>query len=277
MKMSTSYLLRSTSPHLAMMSTHSLHGVLQDQAQYIYSSFALAPGGARIKYPFIKCSCCTQNKPVQTSKAPLKRKRKRSSETLPEAAVVHTPSLTIPPAHLPTEAALPISHSVIPPVSLPKEAEVLIPRSVIPLVEQVTEEELPVPLSAISHDDLPVASVLPRISQTPISSPSAPLSIHKLSVAEHQRIYHEIVDGEFRRNNGRARTYRLAEGRRIKQKLWERLGGPMFTTTEDADGRLHIAPSYSAGVLPPQYEVDISNEPKPPKFVIKMTRRREFV
>lgn len=63
----------------------------------------------------------------------------------------------------------------------------------------------------------------------------------------------------------------------MKQKLWERLGGPMYTTTEDADGRLHIAPSYGAGVRPPQYEVDISNEPKPPKFVVKMAKKRELV
>ncbi|XP_057679460.1 uncharacterized protein LOC130907933 [Corythoichthys intestinalis] len=234
--MSTSYMLRSASHHLAMMSTCSVSGVLEDHAHYQRSY--------ERKYPFIKCSTCTGCKPFQRSQAPLKRKR--SSETRPEAVVPSFSSTTRP-------------HD------LPKETVESIPLIVIPPVGQETEAEAPIPYSAIPHCDLPVASVFPRIPQPPICSPE-PLIIHNLSVEEHQYIYHEIVDEKLRFMKGRTRTYRLAEGRLIKEKLWERLCHPMFTTTEDANGRVQITPSYGTTALPPQYEVDISQEPKPPKL-----------
>ncbi|XP_077409353.1 uncharacterized protein LOC144039651 isoform X2 [Vanacampus margaritifer] len=208
-KMSTSYLRRSTSQqHLTMTSTCSVPEVLQYQLRYRCSTFALAPGGARRKYP----TCCKKSKPDQRPKAPLKRKK--SCETQPEA-------------------------------------------------------EAPIPHSAIPHDDLPVASILPRTPHPPISSPSQPLTIHNLSVDDYQRIYHQIEKDKLRFKNSRVGAYRLMEGRRIKQMLWERLGRPMFTTTEEADGRLRIATSCGAGVRPPQYDVDITREPKPPKSSLR--------
>ncbi|XP_077366486.1 uncharacterized protein LOC144010178 [Festucalex cinctus] len=132
--------------------------------------------------------------------------------------------------------------------------------------ESKPEAEAPIPPSAIPHDDLPVASILLRVPQPAISSPSQPLTIHNLSVDDYRRIYHEIAYDKLRFKNGRVEEYRLAEGRRIKQMLWERLGGPMLTTAEDADGRVRITASYDAGALPPQYDVDITREPKPPKL-----------
>ncbi|XP_061610842.1 uncharacterized protein LOC133468674 [Phyllopteryx taeniolatus] len=207
--MPTSYILRSTSLHLAMMSTLSMAGVQHDHAHYRSSSFALAQDGKRKKYHVIKCHCCTEYRPVQSSKAPPNRRRSYKNE--PEAVA-------------------------------------------------------PIPLSAIPHDDLPVASVLPRIPQPPISSAFEPLTISNFSVEEYQRIYYETVAHKLRFKNRGSRTYSLEKGRCIKQNLWERVGHPTFTTTEDADGRVHITPSYGAGVLPPQYDVDISHEPKPLKL-----------
>ena len=63
--------------------------------------------------------------------------------------------------------------------------------------------------------------------------------------------------------DGRLRPYSLGLGRRIKQKLWERLDRPMFTETVDEDGLVHVDVSYGAGVQPPLYHVDVSGEPEP--------------
>ncbi|KAK1879615.1 putative protein C22orf31 [Dissostichus eleginoides] len=87
--------------------------------------------------------------------------------------------------------------------------------------------------------------------------------IHNRSVEEYQLIYHEVVDNMLRFPNGRLRPYSLGLGRRIKQKLWERLDRPMFTETVDEDGLVHVDVSYGAGVQPPLYNVDVSGEPEP--------------
>ena len=66
-----------------------------------------------------------------------------------------------------------------------------------------------------------------------------------------------------RYKNGRLRPYSLALGRRIKQKLWERLNRPTFTTSANEDGFVNVDVSYGVGVYPPLHDVDISLEPMP--------------
>ncbi|KAI9542047.1 hypothetical protein NQZ68_025181 [Dissostichus eleginoides] len=108
--------------------------------------------------------------------------------------------------------------------------------------------------------DLPPASNVapsPRTSTAPLHLDN-PIRIHNRSVEEYQLIYHEVVDNMLRFPNGRLRPYSLGLGRRIKQKLWERLDRPMFTETVDEDGLVHVDVSYDAGVQPPLFNVDSS-------------------
>lgn len=51
--------------------------------------------------------------------------------------------------------------------------------------------------------------------------------------------------------NGRLRPYSLEPGRRIKQKLWERLDHPTITTSSSEDGLVRVDVSYGVGVDPP--------------------------
>ncbi|KAI9542037.1 hypothetical protein NQZ68_025171 [Dissostichus eleginoides] len=105
----------------------------------------------------------------------------------------------------------------------------------------------------------PVSNVAPspQTSTAPLHLDN-PIRIHNRSVEEYQLIYHEVVDNMLRFPNGRLRPYSLGLGRRIKQKLWERLDRPMFTETVDEDGLVHVDVSYGAGVQPPLYNVDVS-------------------
>ncbi|KAJ4937066.1 hypothetical protein JOQ06_001650, partial [Pogonophryne albipinna] len=105
----------------------------------------------------------------------------------------------------------------------------------------------------------PVSNVAssPRTSTAPLHLED-PIRIHNRSVEEYQLIYHEVVDNMLRFPGGRLRPYSLGLGRRIKQKLWERLDRPMFTETVDEDGLVHVDVSYGAGVQPPLYNVDVS-------------------
>ncbi|XP_045897966.1 uncharacterized protein C22orf31-like [Micropterus dolomieu] len=127
---------------------------------------------------------------------------------------------------------------------------------------------VPTPQSTIPPADLPVVSnVAPSLepSAAPPQHDGSPLRIHNRSVEEYQRIYHEVVDDMLRFKNGRTRPYSLELGRRIKQKLWERLDRPMITESVNEDGLVHVEVSYGAGVYPPLYDVDISGEPEPAK------------
>ncbi|KAI9542044.1 hypothetical protein NQZ68_025178 [Dissostichus eleginoides] len=105
----------------------------------------------------------------------------------------------------------------------------------------------------------PVSNVAPgpQTSTAPLHLDN-PIRIHNRSVEEYQLIYHEVVDNMLRFPNGRLRPYSLGLGRRIKQKLWERLDRPMFTETVDEDGLVHVDVSYGAGVQPPLFNVDVS-------------------
>ncbi|KAI3358421.1 hypothetical protein L3Q82_014849, partial [Scortum barcoo] len=119
--------------------------------------------------------------------------------------------------------------------------------------------------ATIPPEDLPAAS---NVAHSPPPSPApprpdSPLRIHNRSVEEYQRIYHEVVDDMLTYKNGRTRPYSLELGRRIKQKLWERLNRPTVVTSADENGLLSFNMSYGLGVSPPHYDVDISGEPKP--------------
>ncbi|XP_054618559.1 uncharacterized protein LOC129172629 [Dunckerocampus dactyliophorus] len=214
---------------------------------------ALAAGGVRKRAAFMKSPYYRENKQIQWSKAPLKRKQ---SSNIQQVAVAPIPCSAIPHEDLP--AVAPIHPSAIRHADLPTETS--IPALVIPHDDQPTETTIPysasqhadsptetptphsaihvdlptetrIPPSAIPHDDLPVASILPRVPLPPISSSSEPLTIHNLPVEEYQRIYHEVVDAKLRSKKGRTRPYSLALGHSIKQKLWERLCRPTFTET----------------------------------------------
>ncbi|KAI3358457.1 hypothetical protein L3Q82_014890, partial [Scortum barcoo] len=94
--------------------------------------------------------------------------------------------------------------------------------------------------ATIPPEDLPAAS---NVAHSPPPSPApprpdSPLRIHNRSVEEYQRIYHEVVDEMLTYKNGRTRPYSLELGRRIKQKLWERLNRPTVVTSADENGLL---------------------------------------
>lgn len=117
-----------------------------------------------------------------------------------------------------------------------------------------------------SPEELPVCSSLPR-PQTSTASvlEDIPLRIHHHSVEEYQSLYHHVVDGMCKFQSGRERPYSRALGLRIKQQLWERLGWPTFTETQDETGLVQVNVEYGVGVCPPLYNVDISEEPSPTK------------
>lgn len=70
----------------------------------------------------------------------------------------------------------------------------------------------------------------------------------------------------YRFPSGRPRPYSLDLGRRIKQRLWEKLNCPMFTETETIDGLVTITESSCKGPYPPLIHVDVYDEPAPPKM-----------
>ncbi|XP_031174371.1 uncharacterized protein LOC116063516 isoform X2 [Sander lucioperca] len=108
----------------------------------------------------------------------------------------------------------------------------------------------------------------PRTTTPPADLPAplhhdSPLKIHNRSVEEYQQIYHEVVDDMLKYKSSSLHPYSLALGRRIKQKLWEKLDRPTFTESLDGDGLVHVDVSYGVGVYPPLYDVDITGEPNP--------------
>ncbi|XP_029300981.1 uncharacterized protein LOC115016967 [Cottoperca gobio] len=109
-----------------------------------------------------------------------------------------------------------------------------------------------------------------RLSKPAFQTPTAslhldkPVKIQNRSVEEYQQLYHEAVDHMLRFKSGRLRPYSLALGRRIKQKLWERLDRPTSTQSVNEDGLVLVDVSYGVAVFPPLYDVDVSGEPTPP-------------
>ncbi|XP_044229029.1 uncharacterized protein LOC122997107 isoform X2 [Thunnus albacares] len=186
-----------------------------------------------------KCPCCRddqeQKHQQSATTAKLPRKRKRTS------MACHSRPSAEPP-------------EVLAPTPEPSSLAADIPR----LLNLV-------PRSAIPPADLPVVSNMapgsPRPSTAPLQD-DGPLKIHNRSVEEYQQIYHEVVDDMLTYKDGRLRPYSLELGRRIKQKLWERLNRPTFTTSANEDGLVKVDVSYGVGVYPPLHDVDISLEPK---------------
>ena len=81
-----------------------------------------------------------------------------------------------------------------------------------------------------------------------------------------------VPSSPHRYKNGQARPYSLELGRCIKQKLWERLDRPTFTSSVTEDGLVHVDVSYGLGVLPPLYYVDTFGEPEPGRPPLKRPR-----
>ncbi|KAI3352742.1 hypothetical protein L3Q82_019320, partial [Scortum barcoo] len=155
----------------------------------------------------------------------------------------------------------------IPDLTLTLESSTVQVQEVIPKHEESTsshdllqaqvQEVTPAPQASTSS----LSSVGAHEQSVPQSE--APLMIHGYSVEEYQKIYHSVVDEMLKYKSGCPRPYSLQLGRKIKQRLWEKLNRPRFTTEEAEDGRLIITESYGEGVYPPLIDVDISGEPEP--------------
>ncbi|XP_044038308.1 uncharacterized protein LOC122869400 isoform X2 [Siniperca chuatsi] len=197
-------------------------------------------GGAGKSGACSKCPCCRKEQVLNSTPRPqhsaatanLPQKRKRSSVPRPpkpsaehpgKMSLVQRPLSTIPPADLPVVSNVPPSPR--PPSPRPSSA-----------TSQLSSTD-------VNHD--------------------GPLTIHNRSVEEYQKIYHEVVDDMLRYKNGRLRPYTLELGRRIKQKLWERLDRPTMTSSVNEDGLVRVDVSYGVGVYPPLYDVDTLGEPSP--------------
>nr|XP_046271694.1 uncharacterized protein LOC124073479 isoform X1 [Scatophagus argus] len=182
-----------------------------------------------------KCLCCSTDQVLNVTSGPqhsastanLSRKRKRSSAPLPSK-----PSTE----HRVTVNLVPSLQSTIPPADLPGISNV-------PPSPQPSSADKQLSSAGVNRD--------------------APLKIHNCSVEEYQQLYHGVVDDMLRYKSGRVRPYSLELGRRIKQKLWERLDRPTFTSSANEDGLVHVDVSYGVGVYPPLYNVDTSGEPSP--------------
>ncbi|XP_071330545.1 uncharacterized protein C22orf31-like [Trachinotus anak] len=147
------------------------------------------------------------------------------------------------------------------------------PASSRPSAERLGKANLAKKLrSAISPTDLPTFSNVTPSPQpysannqqsTADVNHNGPVKIHHYPMEDYQKIYHEVADDMLQFKSGRVRAYSLQLGRRIKQKLWERLDRPKITTSTNEHGLVHVDISYGAGVYPPLYNIDISREPKP--------------
>ncbi|XP_039679259.1 uncharacterized protein LOC120573536 [Perca fluviatilis] len=202
-----------------------------------------------VRKPAAQCPCCKDSqvphskrkRPHSAARGDRPQKRKRTSVARPPKPSAENPASEVSnwgPSPQPSTPAVDIAGLL----------------GLVPKLE-----------ATISPSDLPVASTV-----APSLQPSAvlphhdePLKIHNRSVEEYQQIYHEVVDDMLRYKSGKLRPYSLDLGRRIKQKLWERLDRPTFSETVAEDGRVHVDVSYGVGVYPPLYEVDISGEPEP--------------
>ncbi|XP_034565904.1 uncharacterized protein LOC117831349 isoform X2 [Notolabrus celidotus] len=219
----------------------------QDPASCHRTVSARRAGSDRRSRARKRCPCCRDEQ--QQHSAPSARppqKRKRTSAA--------------PPSRASAEPLVPRPWSPIPPDELP-----------------VVSSVAPRPRSPIPPDELPVVSSVapsprPSTSTSPLQ-PDSDLRIHNRSVEEYQRIYHEVVDDMLKFKSGRPRPYSLELGRRIKQKLWERLNCPTFTETVDENGLVHGDASHGVGVYPPQYDVDTSGEPQPETPLQKRARK----
>ncbi|XP_074474307.1 uncharacterized protein LOC141757618 isoform X2 [Sebastes fasciatus] len=122
---------------------------------------------------------------------------------------------------------------------------------------------VPTSFATIPPDELPLlskVSPIPQSSSAPLLHDNDPVRIHNHSVEDYQKIYHEVVDNMLHYKSGRVRPYSLELGRCIKQKLWERLNRPSFTSSVGEDG-LEPAPPP----LPDDSDKVLQPEPPPPE------------
>ncbi|XP_074498511.1 uncharacterized protein LOC141771878 isoform X2 [Sebastes fasciatus] len=233
--------------------------------------------------------CCRDDQVYQHSASSLPRKRKRTSVARPSKSSAEHPKVVTPQPSTPAGdsltcvAYLPQVHQHSAPpsssprkrkrtsVARPSESSADHPKVVTPQPSGPAGDMpgllglAPRPCATIPPSELPaVSKVTP--DPKPFSAPlldDGPLLIHNRTVEEYQRIYHEVVDDMLRFKNGRPRPYSLDLGRRIKQKLWERLDRPTFTSSVGEDGLVRVEASYGVGVYPPMYDVDTLGEPQP--------------
>lgn len=90
----------------------------------------------------------------------------------------------------------------------------------------------------------------------------------------HNHLFSVFSSTRHRYNTGRLRPYSLKLGRRIKQKLWERLDRPRIRTSVKKDGLVHVELSYRVGVSPPSYDIDTLGEPEPITLQLRDLRNR---
>ncbi|KAL0170561.1 hypothetical protein M9458_035157, partial [Cirrhinus mrigala] len=106
------------------------------------------------------------------------------------------------------------------------------------------------------------AAILPDLRPAASSSSVTPLCQAE-DVQGYQDIYHSVAAPVMKTRCGRHRPYSLELGLEIKQHLWETLSCPSLVETEQPDGRILIAESFSTNnrSFAPQIHVDISEEP----------------
>ncbi|XP_049453090.1 uncharacterized protein C22orf31-like [Epinephelus fuscoguttatus] len=136
--------------------------------------------------------------------------------------------------------------------------------------EVVTSVATPEP-STSAANTASVLNLVPRPSATisscssvaPSSQPDdGPLLIHNRTVEAYQCIYHEVVDDMLRDLDGRLHPYSLALGRRIKQRLWERLERPTLTESVSEDGLVRVGALDGVEDHPPLYDVRRTKAPQ---------------
>ncbi|KAK7909738.1 hypothetical protein WMY93_014422 [Mugilogobius chulae] len=148
------------------------------------------------------------------------------------------------------------------PLSQPRRPDVQVPTSEsVPEEVQVPTSESPVPAEPCP-DPAPASSCPP--------APGSPVLIHgRYTVEEYQEIYHCVVDPMLTYPTGHPRPCSLALGRRIKQRLWEKLNKPLIRGIE-RNGIWTFEESSTTGPYPPLFNVDVSLEPPPPKISVPL-------
>ncbi|KAF7690944.1 hypothetical protein HF521_011241 [Silurus meridionalis] len=112
------------------------------------------------------------------------------------------------------------------------------------------------------------ASSAPLRKSNAASLRETPLKIHNLSIPEHQRLYHSVVDMMLVKLNGEPHVYSMQLGLRIKQRLWRALKCPsiiesrqLYKNEQTYYSEIFSIPSKTS--FAPCYIVDVSEEPMP--------------
>ncbi|KAK7909737.1 hypothetical protein WMY93_014421 [Mugilogobius chulae] len=125
----------------------------------------------------------------------------------------------------------------------------------VPTSESVPEE-VQVPTSESPVPAEPCPDPAPASSCPP--APGSPVLIHgRYTVEEYQEIYHCVVDPMLTYPTGHPRPCSLALGRRIKQRLWEKLNKPLIRGIE-RNGIWTFEESSTTGPYPPLFNTQQS-------------------